>query len=200
MPSRLANSWSDRARPVASSSNHVRPRAIALISAGSHRDLSICCASAGSTSLVSAPRRLKATAAASSTALSRPSSDADAGTPPSNSGPHRSLMVSDWSSTATFSTSPRTSFASFPEWIAERCCETSRPAEHLPNLITGHAGCIKPLDQLRRARQAFDQNSDHGFFDLPGTEPPALGAIGSGLGDQRGGDVVAIAPAFLDGV
>src|SRR6516164_2784347 len=56
------SSRSDRARPVASSSNHVRPRAIALISAGSHRDLSICCASPGSTSLVSAPRRLKATA------------------------------------------------------------------------------------------------------------------------------------------
>src|ERR1700746_1533005 len=104
MPSRLANSWSDRTRPVASSSNHVRPRAIALISAGSHRDLSFCCASPGSTSLVSAPRRWKATAAASSTALSRPSSDADAGTPPPNSGPHRSLIVSDWSSTTTFST------------------------------------------------------------------------------------------------
>ena len=40
----LANSWSDRARPVASSSNHLSPRAIALISAGSHRDLSFCCA------------------------------------------------------------------------------------------------------------------------------------------------------------
>jgi hypothetical protein len=45
MPWSLANSWSDRARPVASSSNHVRPRAIAFISAGPHRDLSFCCAS-----------------------------------------------------------------------------------------------------------------------------------------------------------
>src|SRR5262245_8889866 len=35
MPSRLANSFSDRARPLASSSNHARPRAIALMSAGS---------------------------------------------------------------------------------------------------------------------------------------------------------------------
>src|SRR5712671_2047213 len=77
MPSRLANSWSDRTRPVASSSNHVCPRAIALISAGSHRDLSFCCASPGRTSLVSTPCRLKAIAAASSTALSLPSSDAD---------------------------------------------------------------------------------------------------------------------------
>jgi len=95
---------------------------------------------------------------------------------------------------------PSHELCSFPEWVAERYCETSRPTEHFPNLITGHAGCIKPLDQLRRARQAFDQNSDHGFFDLPGTEPLALCAIGSGLSDQRGGDVVAIAPAFLDGV
>src|ERR1700740_3162627 len=39
MPSRLANSWSDRARPLTSSSNHARPRAIALISAGSHVEL-----------------------------------------------------------------------------------------------------------------------------------------------------------------
>src|ERR1700758_2009496 len=31
MPSRLASSWSDRARPLTSSSNHARPRAIALI-------------------------------------------------------------------------------------------------------------------------------------------------------------------------
>jgi hypothetical protein len=60
-----------RVSPIAS------PRAIALISAGSRRDLSFCCTSPGSTSLVSAPRRLKAIAAVSSTALSRPSSDAD---------------------------------------------------------------------------------------------------------------------------
>src|SRR6516162_394463 len=35
MPSRLASSSSDRTRPVASSSNHARPRTTALISAGS---------------------------------------------------------------------------------------------------------------------------------------------------------------------
>jgi phosphoribosylpyrophosphate synthetase len=58
MPSRLASSWSDRARPVASSSNHARPRAIALISAGSHRELCLCCANPGGTNLVSAPRRV----------------------------------------------------------------------------------------------------------------------------------------------
>src|SRR5205085_2133989 len=69
MPSRLANSWSDRARPVASSSNHARPRAIALLRAGSHRELRSCCANPGSTNLVSIPRCLKATAAVSSTAL-----------------------------------------------------------------------------------------------------------------------------------
>src|SRR2546423_13835257 len=63
MPSRLANSWSDRARPVASSSNHARPRAIALISAGSHLELCFCGANPGRTNLVSAPRRVKAAVA-----------------------------------------------------------------------------------------------------------------------------------------
>jgi len=43
-PSRLANSLSDWARPVASSSNHAHPRAIALIRAGSHLELRFCCA------------------------------------------------------------------------------------------------------------------------------------------------------------
>src|SRR5580698_8839217 len=60
MPSRLANSWSDRARPLTSSSNHARPRAIALISAGSHCELCFCGANPGRTNLVSAPRRVKA--------------------------------------------------------------------------------------------------------------------------------------------
>src|ERR1700731_4345385 len=68
MPSRLANSWSERARPVASSSNHARPRAIPLISAGSHVELCFCCANPGRTNLVSAPRRVKATARVNSTA------------------------------------------------------------------------------------------------------------------------------------
>src|SRR5438309_12131969 len=44
MPSRWVNSRSDRARPAASTPNHARPRAIALISVGSHRELSFCCA------------------------------------------------------------------------------------------------------------------------------------------------------------
>src|SRR6202035_1577045 len=87
MPSRSANSWSDRARPMASSSNHARPRAIALISAGSHLELRFCCANPGRTNLVSAPRRVKATAAVSSTALSLAASDADDRTSPPNSAP-----------------------------------------------------------------------------------------------------------------
>src|SRR6266404_5951267 len=77
MPSRLANSWSDRARPLTSSSNHARPRAIALISAGSHLELYLCCANPGRTNLVSAPRRVKAAVAVSSTALSLAASDPD---------------------------------------------------------------------------------------------------------------------------
>jgi hypothetical protein len=47
---------------------------------------------------------------------------------------------------------------------------------------------------------SVDQDSDHGFFDLPGGEPPALRAIRSCLSDQGSGGVVSIAPAFLDGV
>src|SRR5438132_85022 len=78
MPSRLANSWSDRARPMASSSNHARPRAIALISVGSHRDLRSCCANRGSTNLVSIPRGVKATAAVRSTEPPLALSDAGA--------------------------------------------------------------------------------------------------------------------------
>jgi hypothetical protein len=66
----------NRARPVASSSNHACPRAIALISAGSHLEAWLCCANPGSTSLVSAPRRLKSTAAVSSIVLPLGSSDA----------------------------------------------------------------------------------------------------------------------------
>src|ERR1700740_3708625 len=90
MPSRLANSWSDRARPLTSSSNHARPRAIALISAGSHRELWSCCANPGRTNLVSAPRRVKAAVAVSSTALSLAVSDADDATSGPNRRPRRS--------------------------------------------------------------------------------------------------------------
>src|SRR5271155_4568210 len=100
-----ANSWSDRARPVASSSNHARPRAIALISAGSHLELCFCCANPGRTNLVSAPRRMKAAAAVSSTAQSLAASDAHDGTSPPNRRPRRSLMMIAFSSTMIFSTS-----------------------------------------------------------------------------------------------
>ena len=44
----------------------------------------------------------------------------------------------------------------------------------------------------------IDQDCYHGLLDLSGGEPPALRAIRSGLGDQGGGDVIAIASAFLD--
>jgi hypothetical protein len=48
--------------------------------------------------------------------------------------------------------------------------------------------------------QRVGQDPDHGFFNLPGSEPPALRAIRSGIGDQCSGDVVAIASALRDGV
>jgi hypothetical protein len=51
------HAWTDRARLLTSSSNHARPRAIALISAGSHLELCFCGANPGRTNLVSAPRR-----------------------------------------------------------------------------------------------------------------------------------------------
>src|SRR6516164_3587700 len=69
MPSRLASSSSDRTRPVASSSNHARPRTTALISAGSHLEGWFCGASPGNTILVATPRRLKSTAAVNSIVL-----------------------------------------------------------------------------------------------------------------------------------
>ena len=60
-----------------SSSNHERPRAIALSSAGSHLELCFCGANPGRTNLVLAPRRVKAAVSVSSTALSLAASDAD---------------------------------------------------------------------------------------------------------------------------
>src|SRR5256714_12450534 len=114
MPSRWANSWSDRARPLTSSSNHARPRAIALISAGSHLELCFGGANPGRTNLVSAPRRVKAAVAVSSTALSLAASNADDATSPPNRRPRRSLMMIVFSSTMIFSTSSRTSFARSP--------------------------------------------------------------------------------------
>jgi hypothetical protein len=50
-----------------------------LISAGSHLEPCFCGANPGRTNLVSAPRRVKAAVAVSSTALSLAASDADDG-------------------------------------------------------------------------------------------------------------------------
>ena len=89
------------------------PRAIALISAGSHLELCFCGANPGRTNLVSAPRRVTAAVAVSSTALSLAASDADDATSSPNR-PRRSLMMIVFSSTMIFSTSSRTSFARSP--------------------------------------------------------------------------------------
>jgi hypothetical protein len=91
-----------------------RARAIALIRAGSHLEPCPCCVNPGRTNLVSAPHRLKAAAAVSSTELSLATSDADDGTCPSNRRPRRNLMMIVFSSTMIFSTSSRTSFARSP--------------------------------------------------------------------------------------
>src|SRR5258707_5233728 len=88
-----ANSRSDRARPAASSSNHARPRAIALISVGSHRERSFCTATPGSTSLISTPRRLNATRAVISIGLSLGFSAVDRTTAPLASELRRILIV-----------------------------------------------------------------------------------------------------------
>src|SRR5438093_4074292 len=93
MPSRSANSRSDRARPAASSSNHARPRAIALISVGSHRERSFGIATVGSTSLISTPRRLETTAAVSSIGLSPGFSAGDDETAPPKSERRRTMIV-----------------------------------------------------------------------------------------------------------
>src|ERR1700739_1325538 len=101
MPSRSANSRSDRAHPAASSSDHARPGAIALISVGSHLDLSFCDATAGSTNLISTPRRLKVTGAVSSIGLSLGFSDKGGMTAPPNNGLRRTLIIIASSSITT---------------------------------------------------------------------------------------------------
>src|SRR6516225_9780599 len=103
MPSRLARSSSDRTRPVASSSNHARPRTTALISAGSHLEGWFCGASPGNTILVATPRRLKSTAAVNSIVLAPGASDTREGKSPLNSAPCRTLMTICLSSTMTCS-------------------------------------------------------------------------------------------------
>src|SRR5712675_3484467 len=93
MPLHSANSRSDRARPAASSSNHARPRAIALIRVGSHLERSFDNATPGSTSLISTPRRLTAPGAVSSIGLLVGFSAEDDETGPPKSGPRRTLIV-----------------------------------------------------------------------------------------------------------
>src|SRR6266853_1440735 len=93
MPLHSANSRSDRARPAASSSNHARPRAIALIRVGSHLGRSFCIATPGSTSLISTPRRLNATSAVSSIGLPLGFSDEGDTTAPPESELRRTLIV-----------------------------------------------------------------------------------------------------------
>jgi hypothetical protein len=179
---------------VASSSNHARSRAIALIRAGSHLELRFCCANPGRTDLVSAPRRVKATAAVSSAALSLAASDADDRTSPPNSAPRRSLMMIVFSSTMIFSTSSRTSLARSPgEPLSAAAILVARPRSFGIRTL-GKPARTRPPDQARRAGQRVGQDPDHGLLDLTGGEPPALRAIRSGLGDQGSGDVVAIAP------
>src|SRR5947209_902328 len=141
MPSRLANSWSDRARPVASSSNHARPREIALISAGSHLELCFCGANLGRTNLVSAPRRVKAAVAVSSTALSLAASDADDATFSPNRRPRRSLMMIVFSSTMIFSTSSRRALRLRKNALHRAQC-VLRDAPRLHRVAPQHEGML----------------------------------------------------------
>src|SRR5882672_9719460 len=188
MPSRSANSRSDRARPAASSSNHPRPRAIALISVGSHLDLSFCNATAGSTSLISTPRRLKATGAVSSMGLSLGFSDEGGTTAP----PDRDCILLDHDLLDEVSND----LGSFRWGAIKRRRKTGRAIEQFPSFVARYAGCIKALEQHCRPGQCVGQDLDHSIFDLLGCQSPTLRAIRSGLG----GDIIAIAPAFLDGV
>jgi len=89
---------------------------------------------------------------------------------------------------------------SFPWRAAEQRCKTGGAAEQSPNLVTGHTRTTEPFEQPRRAGQRVHEDADHAIFDLLSGKPPTLRVILSCLGDQRSGDVVAIASAFLDGV
>src|SRR5436309_7339855 len=145
MPSRSANSRSDRARPVTSSSNHARPRASALISVGSHLELSFCVATADSTSLISPPRRRKATGAVSSIGLSLGFSDEDGTTAPPDSELRRILdeVSNDLGSL---------------RWGAiERRRKTGCMIEHFPGLVAGYVGCTETVKHHRRAGQRVGQ-------------------------------------------
>src|SRR6516225_8956096 len=198
MPSRLARSSSDRTRPVASSSNHARPRTTALISAGSHLEGWFCGASPGNTILVATPRRLKSTAAVNSIVLAPGASDTREGKSPLNSAPCRTLMTICLSSTMTCSTSSRTILARSSG--ARRRAAASGTAEQFPHLVAGHGRRTKSFEQPRRVGQRVDQDADHTIFDLPGGQPPVLSAIVCCRGDQGCRDVIAIAPAVVDRV
>jgi hypothetical protein len=77
-------------------------------------------------------------------------------------------------------------------------CQTGRPIEQFRNMVAGHAGRTKPLDQFRWDGQRVGPDVDHGPLDLPGGEPPALRAIRSGIGDECSGDVASGAAAAGD--
>src|SRR5438093_2410878 len=200
MPSRSANSRSDRARPAASSSNHARPRAIALINVGSHRERSFWIATSGSTSLISTPRRLKAIGAASSIGLSLGLSDEGCGTAPPDSAQRRILIVIAFSPITTVSMRSRTTLARSASERLRARCEASCSIDHFPGLVAGYAGVTDALEQHCRAGQRVGQDPDNSVFDFLGWQPPALSVVRSGLGDQGSGDIVAIASTFLDGV
>src|SRR5205085_5936267 len=150
MPSRLANSWSDRARPLTSSSTHARPGAIALISAGSHLELCFCGANPGRTNLVSVPRRVKAAVAVSSTALSLAASDMDDATCAPNRRPRRSLMMIVFSSTMIFSTSSPTSFAIYARVSSDKQKEENTIASQTAALtaFAGEQGYAVPTEWI----------------------------------------------------
>jgi hypothetical protein len=103
------------------------------------------------------------------------------------------------SATRTFSTSSRTALACSPGELLRATARRFATAEYFANSVVGHGGCAQLFEQLCRVGQRVAENPDHGFFDLPGGEPQAF-LIRSCLGDQDGGDVVAIASGFLDGV
>src|ERR1700759_3560830 len=89
---------------------------------------------------------------------------------------------------------------SFPWPAAEHRCKTGGTAEQSANLVTGHTRTVQPFEQPRRAGQRVHEDADHAIFDLLSGKPPTLRVILSSLRDQRSGDVIAIASAFLDGV
>jgi len=91
-------------------------------------------------------------------------------------------------------------FGLFCRRAAQRHGKTGGTAEQSPHSVTGQVRSTEPFEQPCRAGQRVDQDADHAIFDLVSGEPPALQVIVYRFGDQRCGDVVAIAPAFLDRV